>query len=77
MDYVADPGAGAISTFSGVTRNNFHGKAVLKLEYECYTPMALKVLQVSMGVRAQGSAAPQPGGLYQHVAARGCRGGAR
>ncbi|KXZ56266.1 hypothetical protein GPECTOR_1g232 [Gonium pectorale] len=42
---VADPGAGAISTFSGVTRNNFQGKAVIKLEYEAYTPMALKKLQ--------------------------------
>ncbi|PNH03873.1 Molybdopterin synthase catalytic subunit [Tetrabaena socialis] len=42
---VADPGAGAISTFSGVTRNNFQGKAVVKLDYEAYTPMALKKLR--------------------------------
>lgn len=41
----ADPGAGAISTFTGVTRNNFQGKVVVKLEYEAYTPMALKKLQ--------------------------------
>lgn len=41
---VADPGAGAISTFSGVTRNNFQGKAVVKLEYEAYVPMAVKKL---------------------------------
>jgi molybdopterin synthase catalytic subunit len=39
-DLVADPAAGAISTFIGVTRNNFNGKEVLKLEYEAYTPMA-------------------------------------
>ena len=43
---VSDPGAGAISTFSGVTRNNFQGKAVLRLEYEAYEPMAVKKLQV-------------------------------
>lgn len=39
-DEVADPAAGAISTFIGVTRNNFNGKEVLKLEYEAYKPMA-------------------------------------
>eukprot|EP00199_Chlamydomonas_sp_CCMP681_P006236 CAMPEP_0119102662 /NCGR_PEP_ID=MMETSP1180-20130426/1331_1 /TAXON_ID=3052 ORGANISM="Chlamydomonas cf sp, Strain CCMP681" /NCGR_SAMPLE_ID=MMETSP1180 /ASSEMBLY_ACC=CAM_ASM_000741 /LENGTH=194 /DNA_ID=CAMNT_0007086987 /DNA_START=18 /DNA_END=605 /DNA_ORIENTATION=- len=42
---VSDPGAGAISTFIGVTRNNFGGKEVLRLEYEAYVPMALKKLQ--------------------------------
>lgn len=41
---VADPKAGAISTFIGVTRNNFQGKDVLTLEYEAYVPMALQVL---------------------------------
>ena len=44
--WVSDPGAGAISTFSGVTRNSFQGKAVLRLEYEAYVPMALKELKV-------------------------------
>ena len=43
---VADPAVGAISTFSGVTRNNFGGKAVLRLEYEAYIPMAIKKLDV-------------------------------
>lgn len=51
MDLVADPGAGAISTFSGVTRNNFQGKSVIKLEYEAYTPMALKKLEVREEMR--------------------------
>ncbi|PNW80549.1 hypothetical protein CHLRE_07g322250v5 [Chlamydomonas reinhardtii] len=45
VELVADPGAGAISTFTGVTRNNFQGKTVIKLDYEAYTPMALKKLQ--------------------------------
>ena len=45
---VADPGAGAISTFSGVTRNNFQGKAVLRLEYEAYHAMAVRKLEVRL-----------------------------
>lgn len=45
-DFVADPGAGGVATFSGVTRDNFDGKSVLKLEYEAYAPMAEKVMQV-------------------------------
>merc|ERR1719329_992562 len=36
---------GAINTFSGVTRNNFEGKAVTRLEYDAYEPMALKELE--------------------------------
>jgi molybdopterin synthase catalytic subunit len=31
-DFVNDPTAGAISTFTGVTRNSFQGKGVLRLE---------------------------------------------
>eukprot|EP00879_Flechtneria_rotunda_P008650 GHRR01009063.1.p1 GENE.GHRR01009063.1~~GHRR01009063.1.p1 ORF type:complete len:159 (+),score=21.01 GHRR01009063.1:465-941(+) len=38
---VSDPGAGAISTFTGTTRNNFNGKTVVKLEYEAHGPMAV------------------------------------
>lgn len=37
---VAHPGAGAIVVFLGVTRNNFDGKTVTRLEYEAYAPMA-------------------------------------
>eukprot|EP00882_Tetradesmus_deserticola_P016816 GHRQ01017981.1.p1 GENE.GHRQ01017981.1~~GHRQ01017981.1.p1 ORF type:complete len:137 (+),score=33.60 GHRQ01017981.1:179-589(+) len=44
---VTDPAAGAISSFIGTTRNNFQGKAVLRLEYEAYLPMAVAKLQVS------------------------------
>ena len=50
---VEDPGAGAVATFMGVTRNTFDGKEVLKLEYEAYKPMAKKKLMV--GVAADGS----------------------
>jgi len=42
---VGAPSAGAISTFSGTTRDNFNGKKVLHLYYEAYIPMALKEMQ--------------------------------
>eukprot|EP01121_Diplochlamys_sp_Union-15-3_P001718 TRINITY_DN11497_c0_g1_i3.p1 TRINITY_DN11497_c0_g1~~TRINITY_DN11497_c0_g1_i3.p1 ORF type:complete len:150 (-),score=14.20 TRINITY_DN11497_c0_g1_i3:116-565(-) len=37
---ISAPEAGAISIFSGVTRNHHQGKRVIKLEYEAYVPMA-------------------------------------
>jgi molybdopterin synthase catalytic subunit len=42
---VAFPGAGAILTFSGVVRDNAHGKAVRHLEYEAYPEMAERTLR--------------------------------
>ncbi|MGH2545106.1 MAG: molybdenum cofactor biosynthesis protein MoaE, partial [Ardenticatenaceae bacterium] len=39
---VEDPGAGAILTFLGVTRNRTGGRAVEYLEYEAYPEMAEK-----------------------------------
>lgn len=44
---VEDNGSGAITTFMGVTRDNFDGKRVLSLSYEAYIPMAEKEMQVS------------------------------
>ncbi|GBF91446.1 molybdopterin synthase catalytic subunit-like [Raphidocelis subcapitata] len=44
-DLVADPGAGAIASFVGTTRDTFQGKRVLRLEYEAYVPMALAKLK--------------------------------
>lgn len=38
---VRDPGAGAIATFSGTTRDTFENKQVVELRYEAYTSMAL------------------------------------
>lgn len=46
IQLVTDPEAGAISSFVGTTRNNFQGKAVLRLEYEAYVPMALDKMKV-------------------------------
>jgi molybdopterin converting factor subunit 1 len=42
---VADPGAGAIATFVGSTRNENSGRRVLRLEYEAYEPMALSEMR--------------------------------
>jgi molybdopterin synthase catalytic subunit len=43
--WASQPEAGAVSSFLGITRNNFNGKPVVRLEYEGYVPMAKKVLQ--------------------------------
>jgi len=40
----SSPTSGAISTFTGITRNNFNGKIVTHLSYEGYIPMAIKEL---------------------------------
>ena len=37
-------GDGAVVTFEGVVRNNTKGRPTLCLDYECYEPMALKML---------------------------------
>mmetsp|Transcript_20382 Transcript_20382/g.33736 ORF Transcript_20382/g.33736 Transcript_20382/m.33736 type:complete len:176 (-) Transcript_20382:31-558(-) len=45
-DYcAADPTCGAVSSFVGITRDNFQGKKVLRLSYEAYESMAVKVLK--------------------------------
>jgi molybdopterin synthase catalytic subunit len=43
--YVDSSGFGAILVFEGVARDNFQGKAVGKLEYEAYAPMAEAVMK--------------------------------
>jgi molybdopterin synthase catalytic subunit len=45
VDFVADPGAGAIATFIGTTRNNNEGRKVIALDYEGYPEMAEKELR--------------------------------
>ncbi|CAH1758665.1 10595_t:CDS:2 [Entrophospora sp. SA101] len=44
VDLVKDDSAGAITTFSGTTRNTFKDKIVVQLDYEAYIPMAEKIL---------------------------------
>jgi molybdopterin synthase catalytic subunit len=41
---VADDAAGGVVVFVGAVRDNTKGRSVVRLEYEAYTPMALKVL---------------------------------
>jgi molybdopterin synthase catalytic subunit len=51
---VGDPSAGAISSFIGITRNNFQGKEVLHLSYEAYDEMALtEMLALCVKVRSK------------------------
>ncbi|KAK3266799.1 hypothetical protein CYMTET_24605 [Cymbomonas tetramitiformis] len=45
-----DNSTGAVVTFSGVTRDNFQGKKVVRLEYEAYKPMAEKKLKEICGI---------------------------
>lgn len=42
---VADPSAGAQVFFTGAVRNHNKGKTVRYLDYEAYTPMALREMQ--------------------------------
>ena len=48
-DFVADPAAGAMATFVGMTRNTNDGRQVIRLEYECYPGMAEKEMQKIAG----------------------------
>ena len=45
VSHVRHPGAGAIATFVGTTRDNTAGRRVLRLDYEAYRPMADNQLQ--------------------------------
>lgn len=42
INYVHALSCGAITTFSGTTRDTFEGKTVLELRYEAYIPMAIR-----------------------------------
>jgi len=49
-----DPANGAVVVFSGTVRNQTGGKPVIALEYEAYTPMALRVFsQIAAEIRQQ------------------------
>lgn len=45
LAHVQAPGAGAVDVFIGTVRNNTAQKAVVRLEYEAYAPMALKKME--------------------------------
>ena len=40
LTFVGDPGAGAVATFIGATRDNNEGRTIVSLDYEAYSGMA-------------------------------------
>ena len=54
VQQVIAPGAGGVSVFIGTTRDNFNGKAVVRLEYEAFESMAVKEMRkVCAAMRTQ------------------------
>lgn len=45
LAHVQAPGAGAVDVFIGTVRDNTRQKAVVRLDYEAYAPMALKKME--------------------------------
>ena len=45
VNQASDPSAGAISTFIGITRDNFENKKVTRLSYEAYEEMAIEEMR--------------------------------
>lgn len=43
--FVTHPEAGGIVTFTGTVRKHTEGKEVIRLEFEAYTPMAIKEMR--------------------------------
>lgn len=52
MDLVASDKAGGINIFVGTVRNQTKGRAVVRLEFEAYEPMAMSEMQ-KIAVQAQ------------------------
>ncbi len=50
---IANPGHGAVASFLGVVRNHHHGRAVTRLVYECYQPMAERLLATLIAEAAE------------------------
>jgi molybdopterin synthase catalytic subunit len=45
LDFVGDDGTGGIVSFVGTVRNQTKGRAVVKLEFESYIPMAISEMR--------------------------------
>lgn len=45
IDFVSDDGTGGLVTFIGTVRNQTKGRAVVRLEFEAYTPMAISEMR--------------------------------
>jgi molybdopterin synthase catalytic subunit len=61
LAWCTHPHAGAVCLFAGVTRDHHGGRAVARLEYEAYAPLALRQMRALEGV-AQAAAG---GGLVR------------
>jgi molybdopterin synthase catalytic subunit len=65
----SDPSCGAVSSFVGVTRDNFDGKTVIRLSYEAYESMACRVLrQLCREVQQRYRTTTTAGGIRRIVA---------
>ncbi|MCC6644720.1 MAG: molybdenum cofactor biosynthesis protein MoaE [Polyangiaceae bacterium] len=54
MRAVEHPGAGAVATFVGIVRDQNEGRAVTRLDYEAYAPMAVRELRrIAGGIAAE------------------------
>jgi molybdopterin synthase catalytic subunit len=54
LESVLVPEAGGIDIFLGTTRNHSRGKKVVRLEYEAYIPMAVKIIgRIENEIRAR------------------------
>jgi molybdopterin synthase catalytic subunit len=54
---VTRPDLGGVALFAGVTRDNFGGRSVLRLEYEAFEPLALRQMEeICERARAAGAA---------------------
>ena len=54
LESVLVPEAGGIDIFLGTTRNHSRGKKVIRLEYEAFTPMAVKIIgQIENEIRVR------------------------
>ena len=53
VDFVSAPEAGGINVFIGTVRNQTQGRAVIRLEFEAYAPMAVsemrKIAETALG----------------------------
>ena len=45
LNFVGDDGSGGVVTFVGTVRNNTRGRAVKRLEFEAYVPMAVSEMR--------------------------------
>ncbi|PHN04362.1 molybdenum cofactor biosynthesis protein MoaE [Flavilitoribacter nigricans] len=45
VDFVSDDGTGGLVTFIGTVRNQTQGRAVVRLEFEAYVPMAISEMR--------------------------------